>query len=843
MKHFIKIFGLCVVFGLSVFFFGQSIPDIAVETTKETNIQDCTFPLVQLQLDKFTVNQLHGYSSSLSSSDVRDSITPVGTDKSFQLNIAENESKIKMVQYELLDIANDKVIDEDTITALESVSGEDSITKSVDITLNAAMDTSTEYGLRFALTTNTSKVIYYYTRIKYYDSDFFLKEKLNFVQDFHDATFGNNRKLEISSYLESPSTADSTLAKVTIRSSKKMVQWSNLKPKQITPSIFTIKELNIETAAICSNYFVTAKTSDGRETYLVKEFYRVRYSMGHMYLLAFNRTMDAQYDPSLTSLTMSQLKLGITQNSRTEMASSDNNKKFAFVRNGSLWYFDLKAQNLERVFSFQQDSRDYERAGYDQHDIRILKMDDSGQIRFVVYGYMNCGDYEGRVGILLYSYDPSKHQITERVYIPLETTYQQLKEDFGKYCYINDKNVFYFTLNQKVYAYNLAAKRYTVLSDYATSDNFAMMNEANCFVWSDATSTKMASHITVMNLDNERELQISAPKKETIRVLGALGENIVYGFVKKADCYETTDGTYVQPVYKMVISDTSGNILKEYQLPGIYVTQVTVSNNILQLKRVKRTGNSFRKISSDSVLSQKKVTQSPFQLTRRKTDKALTEYYITLPAGYVMEKNPGVTKTKYVMVTENTTLHLGADASSYQKTMYYVYALGGITDVMEDPGEAIRKADKQMGVVMDNHHHIVWERGGRFLSKTLSSTTTVRTTAGVSSVKACAYMLLQDLTSASLNDIKGSNAMDMLGAYLTEPVNLTGCTVDEILYFVSNEHPVIAMKNASDAVIILAYDTSSVTWYDPSTGTKTKQSLNSAENYFKNAGYVFISYL
>ena len=170
MKHFIKIFGLCVVFGLSVFFFGQSIPDIAVETTKETTIQYCTFPLVRLQLDKFTVNQLHGYSSSLSSSDVRDSITPVGTDKSFQLDIAENESKIKMVQYELLDIANDKVIDEDTITALESVSGEDSITKSVDITLNAAMDTSTEYGLRFALTTNTSKVIYYYTRIKYYDS-------------------------------------------------------------------------------------------------------------------------------------------------------------------------------------------------------------------------------------------------------------------------------------------------------------------------------------------------------------------------------------------------------------------------------------------------------------------------------------------------------------------------------------------------------------------------------------------------------------------------------------------------------------------------------------------------
>lgn len=28
---------------------------------------------------------------------------------------------------------------------------------------------------------------------------------------------------------------------------------------------------------------------------------------------------------------------------------------------------------------------------YDQHNIRILNLDDDGNISFVVYGYMNCG--------------------------------------------------------------------------------------------------------------------------------------------------------------------------------------------------------------------------------------------------------------------------------------------------------------------------------------------------------------------------------------------------------------------------------------------------------------------
>jgi len=34
---------------------------------------------------------------------------------------------------------------------------------------------------------------------------------------------------------------------------------------------------------------------------------------------------------------------------------------------------------------------------------------------------------------------------------------------------------------------------------------------------------------------------------------------------------------------------------------------------------------------------------------------------------------------------------------------------------MTDPAAAIQLADEQMGVVMDNKSHIVWERGGKFL--------------------------------------------------------------------------------------------------------------------------------
>ena len=185
--------------------------------------------------------------------------------------------------------------------------------------------------------------------------------------------------------------------------------------------------------------------------------------------------MEAIFDPSLISINKSEVKIGISSAEDLDITSSDSNKKFAFVRNGSLWYYDLKKNELNNVFSFETGNNDYIREYYDQHNIRILNLDDDGNISFVVYGYMNCGDYEGRVGILLYDYSVADNQITERVYLPLTTTYEQLKEDFGDFCYINNKNIFYFSLQDTVYAYNISSKRYDILTQNASADNFLML--------------------------------------------------------------------------------------------------------------------------------------------------------------------------------------------------------------------------------------------------------------------------------------------------------------------------------------------------------------------------------
>lgn len=836
MKHIYKFIALLFIFGFSIFIFKDEIPDATAGKTIATSLQDSTFPVISLQLGKYTVNTIHGYSSELDSGNIRESITPLDTSKSFQVKITENETKIKKLSFELRDILNNKIIETNTLTAFNS----DKKDKIIKLKITEALDTSTEYGLQITLTTNLSKKINFYTRIKYYESDFFLKEKLDFVKSFHEATFNNGKDFNITNYLEPNAGDDSTFANVTINSSYNLITWGKLKPKKLTDIIPVIKEINIETAAIEQKYYVKAETPTGTETYFIKEFYRIRYSGSRMYLLNFKRSMEALFNPKFISVKKNELKIGISNAEDLEITSSDKNKKFAFVRNGSLWYYNLPEYKLHKVFSFENKKKDLTREKYDQHNIKILKLNDDGTISFLVYGYINSGDYEGRVGIILYDYNPEDNRITERVYIPLSTTYEQLEQDLGSFCYVNNKNIFYFSLNDVVYAYNIASKRYEILTENATKDNFVMLEQAKCFVWSDASNSKYAGNITILNLDTSKKLVVSSKKKQSIVVLGTIDSNIVYGYVRNKDIYEATNGEIVKPAYKLVISDCNGNILREYKNKNIYVTNATVDDNVIRLKRVKKVNGKFKPAPNDDIMNQKNNKKPSVNITTRVTDKALTEKYISLPAGFLLEKKPSTDATEYVMVTENTTLHLKNTGSNIEK--YYIYAYGGITTSMSDPAAAIQLADEQMGVVMDNKSHIVWERGGKFLSKELSNISYPENR--ISSVKACTQMLLQAAQhTVSVNELKGKSIISMLSKYLDQPVNLTGCTLDEILYFVSGEKPVIGMLDNSHAVLIIGYTSSTVTWMDPDTMQKTTTSIINADRIFKNAGYVFVSYV
>ena len=73
-------------------------------------------------------------------------------------------------------------------------------------------------------------------------------------------------------------------------------------------------------------------------------------------------------------------------------------------------------------------------------------------------------------------------------------------------------------------------------------------------------------------------------------------------------------------------------------------------------------------------------------------------------------------------------------------------------------------------------------------------------------------------------------------------LDLTGCTVDEILYYVSNGYPVFAMIGSNDAVLVVGYDANNVVLYDPAMGQTYKRTIADADEMFFNAGNIFFTY-
>ena len=74
-------------------------------------------------------------------------------------------------------------------------------------------------------------------------------------------------------------------------------------------------------------------------------------------------------------------------------------------------------------------------------------------------------------------------------------------------------------------------------------------------------------------------------------------------------------------------------------------------------------------------------------------------------------------------------------------------------------------------------------------------------------------------------------------------LDLTGATLSEVLYYVNLGTPVYAYTGDDTAVLIVGYDASSITYFDPMNSTYSKMGLTEATTYFESFGNVFVSYL
>lgn len=844
LKQVYRILILIIVFIASILYFSRDIKEVVFDIKNTTTMEETTFPLVTIRSEGEELNRLYGYSSNLNANKIWEGVTPLSLDQSFEVIVNQESYDIKKLNYEVREFSDNKLIESESVSVFEENDGH----KIAKLKIKTKLENDKDYAVKLTLITSESKKINYYQRVKTSENAY-LGEKLSFVREFHNALKDKETAGWITDRLEINRNKDNTtLAHVNINSSFDLVTWGNIEPVFLTEVIPTITEINRSFASVRLDYIIEADIAGATEKFRVQEFYRVQYTNNKSYLLNYDRTMEALFDVNRTSISMSQLKLGITNDTEVPYLSSQDRKKLAFVRDRELWYYNLELNEIVRVFSFREKGSDYLRDLYNQHDVRILNMDAEGNIDFLVYGYMNRGQYEGKVAVILYEYIMADNRIEEKVYIPVEEPYQTLKENIGELAYVNALDEFYLHIYDHIYCYNLITRQVAELAKGVKQKQVAYFKDKSYVAWQGNSDPSQSKEIKIMNLETDEIQTIYTRAGYNILLMDKIDSNLVYGFATEEDMTTLVDGRVIVPMKMIEIATLDKEIRKSYHIEGYYIKDLIVKGNIIELYRVQRKVESGRidyiDVSQDYIMNQNKPETPLVTVTSRVTEQALTEYYMTLPSGFSLTELPKITAAVHTVISVDPTLRI--PELSLEKQLYYAYIGGELYGTYEEVYEAILAVKERVGVVKDSNRRLVWEQGVKPLKSVISRFDRQSIQKTDRSLEACVTILLSDMgrvVDPAQIDLSKKSIYEILYEEKQEPISLTGVQLEDVLYYVSQGKPVIAKTSSNSAVLIYGYDTFNIQVIDPGLGKARKIGLQDSKDMFEKAGNIYISYL
>lgn len=849
-----RIIILAVIFlGALYYFSGNYLVVRSFElSTDTTEMAEATLPNISLVVEEEEINRLYGYTSNLDWTLNRETITPIGKDKSFTVRIEENDMTVRRLKYELFDVTSGALLDSGTISALTSEKelspGEqDKSVKTAKIKINAELNEGTEYSVKITLVTSNSKRVYYYTRIKQYANGN-LTQKLNYVRWFRESALGKINQESVEKNLETKSNSDtSSFARTDIHSSWKMVSWGDLQPEIVTELPPTITDFYEGTASVVLSYIVKMNAGSGEEQYLVREAFRFLYTDIRTYLYNYEREVEAVYDIAHTSLAKDDLKLGITADTDIRILSTKNTEYAAFVRNRELWCYDRKENTMTSVFSFRSEEDGDRMELYDAHDVKLLGLRANGDMDFLVYGYMNRGEYEGRVGILLYRYYREENRLEEKLHIPVNTTYQLLKSEINEFVYMNSYDILYFTIYDTIYSYNLTTKALQQLATEVPAKNVVFLEEIKHVVWQSGTDA--SDTLTVLDLETGAKRQIVCAAEEQLCLLGKIDNNLVYGYAKKSDVVRNFGGTDTVPMYRIVIAGLDGTIFKEYSQDGYYVTEAVFEENVIRLSRVKKAdkiGLTYLPASPDAIQNHMNSITPAVYVTGRVTELAKTEYYITFPGDVDIKEVPKLQTVPFTVLSADPTVRITPAETLPEQ--YMTYSFGRVVISSQNPVDAIRSAgeDENVGVVINREGKVIWERGVK-ATRTAISGIVPSVKPGQNSLQNALQMIFAyegfDIDTSAIS-FESKNVAEWLEQYLkVTAFELKGASLDEVLYYVYKKYPVIAVLKESEVLLLTGYDQTTVEAINPVSGATLKIEKEQAERMFEENGNLFFTYI
>lgn len=802
-------------------------------------MSQASFPLITMEMDGMTYNQLHGYAQAMDVAFQRDAVTILGAERDTGFTIDTFGENVLGISIEVRSIDGSRLIENRAITDYTVKRGQ----ISGNLALKDLIDRDGEYSLAIILEMEESRQIYYYTRVIWSDS-LHAAEKLDFCIDFHQRLYDREAARELTRYLETDYKLEdnSSFHKVNIHSSFRQITWGELNVREEVEPVFRLQEIASQTASFTGDYVVSTSSDGDRTYYLVREYFRIRYSPERMYLLDYDRTMTQITNPE-DMYGNDKILLGIAD-ANVDMLESEDGNIVLFQTANRLFSYDVNNNKLTVIFGFYDSDNADARTIYDQHSIKILDVDEGGNAQFAVYGYMNRGRHEGEVGIQIYTYNSSLNTVEELIYILSDRTYAVLAAEMEQLLYLNRDRQLYLNLNHIVYRINLAERTYTKLIDIVQDESLWVSENHKIAIWPEGEDVYHSSVLNIRNLNQDAGTTVTVAVGEAIMPLGFMEEDIIYGVARSEDIVEENSGHLFFPMYKICICNSEGELLKEYSQTDIYVTDCVVEDNQIVLERLEKTEKGdYRQAERDHIMNNVETASGKNVVVAADID--VYERYVQIQTRKVIDaKTIKILTPKEVVYEGGRTLSLDGEK---ERERYYVYGAYGIDGIFLSPAGAVNRAYELSGVVVNGSGERIWLKGNRVVRNQIMAIKEASVTEEKNSLAVCLDTIFRFeglVRNSEYLLAQGQNVLEVLQDNLQDAkiLDMTGCSLDAMLYYVNRDIPVLALLEDGEAVLITGFNEYNVVIMEPSTGTLYKKGMNDSTEWFAENGNCFITY-
>ena len=806
-------------------------------------MSEASYPLVYVNYEGEHINCLHGYAQEMDVSFMRDTITPLGENRELSLYIDTFNTSITSIAYEVRSTDGTRLIEStqlyDYIVQTAGISA--------DIQLKDLIDPDEEYELIILLNDVQGRQLRYYTRVVL-RSDNHIGEEIYFARNFHEKTFDRENANEIAQYLETNESGDNTTySYVNIHSSFRQITWGDLTVEKITEPQLSITELFPQTARITISYYVNVLTETGERRCRVDEYYRLRYGIQRIYLLNYERTMTEVFEMDLAAFNNNKIDLGI-RNADVEIAESEDGGAFAFVSANRLFCYNSNNNRFSQLFAFYTKDHEDERTFYNQNDIRVLSVDEAGNVQFAVYGYMNRGTHEGKMGVAVYLFNGVLNTIEEEAFIPYNRSFATLESDVERLMYLNSNEELFVYLGGSIFCINLNDNSYTVVAKDLAQESFKVSESGRIVVWPEGEDPDRSQNLNVMNLNTKVISTIDAGAGHYIRPLGFMEEDLIYGLVNQSDLFVDNAGSLVTPMFCInICSEPENKISMQYQKDDIYIMNVILSDNQITMERARKTPEGvYVATSADQIMSNTSELKHENTIDVAAT-KTLEKIVQIAAKSNIATRSLKFMTPKEVMYEGGHEVNLEYPESMHEN--YYVYGSGGILGVYAKESEAVNIAEQESGTVLNGYGDYVWIKANRNVSNQIIKITATMQDENNSSLAVCLdTMLLAEGISRNSQYLldQGATALSVLQDNMPEDceiLDLSGCSLDAVLYYVNRDIPVMAILNDRSAVLIIGFNELNTVIMDPTTGTIYKKGINDSTDWFNSNGNQFITYI